>query len=303
MRNRKKTIPAILLIILLSLFVFHFTQYQFKWIKLKPLHGYYTDSEKNKLSWKDWFDGTYQEKTDQYLTDHFGFRTFYVRLNHQWRYSLFSKAKAKNVVVGKKNYLFEEHYIKTNYGCDFRGDEAIEQRMYKLKMVQEKLAQMGKTIIAVFTPGKGAYYPEYVPDRYHIEKGKTNIDVYRNFANQFNINCIDFHSYFVEHKKNFSYPIFPQYGTHWSYYGYCLAADSMTRYVEKKRNIKMPHIYWENIIISQPQFDDNDIGNAMNLMFPPRAIDLAYPEVKLESDSGKTKPTLMVVADSFYWGI
>jgi len=303
MGKRKKTVPIILLSILLALFVLHFTQYQFNWIKLKPLHGYYVESEKNKFSLKNWFEGTFQEKGDQYFIDHFGFRSFFVRLNHQWRYCLFNIIKARNVVIGKENYLYEEHYIKTCYGNDFMGEEHIEKQMYKLKMVQAALDKMGKTIIAVFTPGKGAFYPEYIPDRYHKEKGKTNIEYYQYYAEKYGINCIDFHCYFIEYKAKSPYPLFPQYGIHWSYYGYCIAADSMTRYIEKIRNISMPHIYWENITVSQPRFDDNDISKALNLLFPPRAIELAYPEVKLESDSGKTKPALMAVADSFFWGI
>jgi hypothetical protein len=30
---------------------------------------------------------------------------------------------------------------------------------------------------------------------------------------------------------------------------------------------------------------------------------MAYPQIQFEADSGKTKPSLLVIADSFYWGI
>jgi hypothetical protein len=30
---------------------------------------------------------------------------------------------------------------------------------------------------------------------------------------------------------------------------------------------------------------------------------MAYPQIQFESDSDKTKPSLLVIADSFYWGI
>ena len=301
MQNRKT--PRILLIILLTLFALHFTQYQFHWIKLKPLEGYYVDTEKNKFSWKDWFSASYQEVQDKYLTEHFGFRSFFIRLNHQWRFSLFNKAKTAWVIVGKENYLYEENYIKAWYGDDFIGQDSIEQRMYKLKLLQDTLDQLGKKIIVVLAPGKGFFYPEYIPDNYHKDRGITNVDVYWHYIEKWNINCIDFHRYFIDNKEKSPYPLYPQYGIHWSYYGMCFAADSMVRYIENRNKIRMPRIYWNEVKISQPKKDDNDISKAMNLLFPPRTFDMAYPEIQFESDSGKTKPSLLVISDSFYWGI
>ena len=303
MQNKNNRTPLILLIILLSLFTLHFTQYQFNWIKLKPLDGYYIDSEKNKFSWKDWFSGTYQETEEKYLTDHFGFRSFFIRLNHQWRFSLFNKVKTAWITVGKENYLYEENYIKAYYGDDFIGQDSIEQRMYKLKMLQDTLNQLGKKIIVVLAPGKGSFYPEYIPDNFHKKRGEINIDGYRHYIEKWNINCIDFHRYFIDNKEKSPYPLYPQYGIHWSFYSMCLAADSIVRYVEKMNNINMPHIYWNDIEVTQPQKDDNDISKAMNLLFPPRTFKMAYPQIQFENDFGKTKPSLVVIADSFYWGI
>jgi hypothetical protein len=303
MEKRKNRTLKILLSILLALFMLHFTQYQFNWIKLQPLDGYYKSAEKNKFSWKDWLSGSYQENEDKYLTEHFGFRSFFIRLNHQWRFSFFNKVKTAWVTVGKENYLYEENYIKAWYGTDFVGQDSIEQRMYKLKMVQDTLEQMGKKIFLVLAPGKGYYYPEYIPDTYHKERGTTNIDVYRQYIEKWEINCLDFHRYFIENKEEAPYPFYPQYGIHWSYYALCFAADSIVHYIEKANDIRMPHIYWEKITMSQPKKGDNDIAKAMNLLFSPRTFDMAYPEVKFESGEGKTKPTLIAIADSFYWGI
>ena len=30
---------------------------------------------------------------------------------------------------------------------------------------------------------------------------------------------------------------------------------------------------------------------------------MAYPNIRFQSDSGKTKPSVLVVSDSFYWGM
>ena len=300
MINRRRITPVILLSILLALFAIHITQYKFSWKHVKPLDGYYINAKKNKFTWKDWFAGSYQEAKDKYLNDHFGFRSYCVRINHQLRFSLFNKVKTAWVTVGKENYLYEINYIKAYYGTDFIGQDSIEKRMNKFKMLQDTLKKLGKTAIIVLAPGKAAFFPEFIPDEFHTEKGITNIEVYRHYIEKYNINCIDFHKYFIGNKDNSIYPLYPQYGIHWSIYGSCIVADSIVKFIEKNNNIKIPQISWEKINISKPIYRDRDIADAMNLLFSPRTFDMAYPELKFESDSGKTKPSLLVIADSYY---
>jgi len=300
MKNRRRITPVILISILLALFAIHITQYRFSWKHVKPLDGYYINAKKNNFTWNDWFSGSYQEAKDKYLNDHFGFRSYFVRINHQLRFSLFNKVKTAWVTVGKENYLYEINYIKAYYGTDFIGNDSVEKRMNKFKMLQDTLKKLGKMAIIVLAPGKAAYFPEFIPDEFHKDKGITNIEVYRHYIEKNNINCIDFHKYFIENKDNSIYPLYPQYGIHWSIYGSCLVADSIVKYIEKNNNIKIPQISWEKINISKPIYRDRDIADAMNLLFSPRTFDMAYPELKFESDSGKTKPSLLVIADSYY---
>jgi hypothetical protein len=304
MLNRKNQIPVILLIILLSLFALHLSQYKFSWSKLKPLDGYYVDAEAADFSWKDWFAASYQEKEDKYLNDHFGFRNFFIRLNHQWRFSLFEKAKTQWGVVGKKIYLYEESYIDAWYGNDFIGHDSIEHRMRKFKMLQDTLNTFGKKIIILLAPGKGSFYPEFIPDKFHKAIENTNIGVYRDYIEKYRINCLDFNQYFIDNKYKSPYPLYPQYDIHWSYYGMCLVLDSIVRYMEMSNNIEMPHVYWEKIRMGQPP-EEYDCGSAraMNLLFKPRTFKMAYPVLLFESDEGKTKPSLLTVSDSFFWGI
>jgi hypothetical protein len=307
MKNREKLLPVVLLTILLSLFVIHFTQYQFSWKYVEPLNGYYLKAEENKFTWKNWFSGSYQEVKDKYLNDHFGFRNYFIRINHQLRFSLFNKIKTAWVTVGKENYLYEFQYIKAYYGADFIGHDSIEKRMFQTRFLQDTLNRLEKKLIIILAPGKGSFYPQYIPDKpqYVPEEflqgiHPTNIEVYRQYIEKYQINCIDFHQYFIDNKNDFVYPLFPQYGIHWSIYTSCLAADSIVRYIEKTNNITIPHIYWDKINMRQPIYRDRDIADAMNLLFSPRTFDMAYPELKFESDSGKTKPSLLVVADSYY---
>jgi hypothetical protein len=41
----------------------------------------------------------------------------------------------------------------------------------------------------------------------------------------------------------------------------------------------------------------------MNLLFHPATFKMAYPVIHFQSANGKTKPSVLVIADSFYWGM
>ena len=83
----------------------------------------------------------------------------------------------------------------------------------------------------------------------------------------------------------------------------CLAADSIIRYIENARNIDMPNLYWDQIEITQPKKGDYDIADGMNLLVKLKTFNMAYPNIKFQSDSAKIKPTVLVISDSFYWGM
>lgn len=278
-------------------------QKEFGAVKEKALKGYIVPAAKANFSWRCWFAGDYQQQQEKYLNESFGFRSGFVRINNQLTYSLFNKAKAAGVIIGKDYYLYEENYIKAYYGTDFIGADSIKRRIEKLRYIQDTLGKLNKQLILVFAAGKGSYYPEYFPDVYKTTKGTTNYEVHVALAEKAKLNYIDFNRYFVENKTKSPYPLYPQYGIHWSFYGQCLAADSLIRYIEALRNIDMPGIYWNRIRVEKPRQMDYDIAEGMNLIFKPKTFKMAYPELQFESPSEKTKPAALFIADSFYWGL
>ncbi|HRX32614.1 MAG TPA: hypothetical protein P5349_12075 [Tenuifilaceae bacterium] len=303
MKSKPNYIKRILFLIILASLVIPLFQAKFNIIKLPPLNGAITKPEKGYISVKDWLSDSYQEQEEKYLNETFGFRSLFIRLNNQLAFSLFNEARANGVIVGKENFLFEENYIKAYYGTDFIGYDSIRHRMQRVKFIQDTLAKLNKNIILIFAAGKGSFYPEFFPDKYRIQKKETNYEIHTALAKQLGISYIDFNKYFVENKYKSEYPLYPQYGIHWSCYGMCLAADSIIRFIEKTRNIDMPNLYWNKIDVEQPKGTDYDIAAGMNILFRLKSFDMAYPHVQLQSDSGKVKPSVLVISDSFYWGM
>jgi hypothetical protein len=153
----------------------------------------------------------------------------------------------------------------------------------------------------VFAAGKASFYPEFIPDKFLLKKGPTNYDTYLKYARKLKINHIDFNKYFVDHKHDSKYLLYPKYGIHWSYYGSTLVADSIIHYVEHLRGIQMNHLEWNELKIGQAKETDYDIGNGMNLLVYLKGPMMAYPKVTFGNDSLKDKPSFLAITDSFYW--
>lgn len=303
MKDKSIKIRSVLLGSILLLLIAPFFQGKFHLVNLAPLKGALTEHENSYFSFSDWFSVKYQEQEEVYLNETFGFRSLFVRINNQLAFSLFNKANANGVVVGKENYLYEENYIKAYYGSDFIGHDSIERRMERFKYVQDTLAKLDKNLILVFAAGKGSFYPEYFPDRLRTEKGVTNYEVHLEQAQKLGISHIDFNSYFLKNKDKSKYPLYPQYGIHWSYYGMYLAADSMIRFMEEARGIEMPELSWNETELAQPREEDYDIADGMNILCRLKSFDMAYAPIKVQSGPEKTLPSVVVIADSYYWGM
>lgn len=304
MKNISQNIKNMLLLLILLALSLSFLQEKLQFIQLSPLKGAITIPDNPTFSWRRWFSGEYQHEKEKYINQSFGLRSIFIRINNQLAFNLFKKAKANGVIIGKDNYLYEEHYILTNFGKDYVGDEKVADQMEKLSFIQDTLAQMEKTLLIVFAPGKGYYYPEYYPRKYYkLEKGPTNYEEYSKQAKAYGINHIDFNQYFKENRSISPYPLYPQYGIHWSTYGSMIAGDSIIRYLEEVRNIDMQNFYWDTVDITQPQGVDYDIADGMNLIQRLKSFEMAYPKLIFESDSGKVKPSILVISDSFYWNL
>jgi len=155
----------------------------------------------------------------------------------------------------------------------------------------------------VFAAGKGFYYTEYIPNQFKTKKILTNYAYYLKKTKELKINHIDFNDYFVKNKTKSKYPLYPQYGIHWSKYGMALAADSIIRYIENSRKIDMNNLGWKNVSVENPKEEDFDIEEGMNLLKRLKSFQMGYPQLQFEQDSLKAKPNVLMISDSFYWGM
>lgn len=271
----------------------------------KPLGGAWIPAEKPIFTDSTWFSGEFQQQREKYLNENIGLYKTLVRLNNQLKFSLYKKVNAEKVVVGKKNYLFEENYIFATLGKDFVGEEKLKELVEKFKRAQLILEEYNIKILYVFAPGKATFFREFIPEKYYREGVNpiTNYGTLVKLLNENKIDYIDFNKYFLEIKNKSPYPLFPKAGIHWSTYGMYIAADSIIKKVEKDLGKDLPDIMVNEIEISEEQRNpEYDLGDLINILFPIKTYPLGYPKFSYKKEN-KYRPRVLVVGDSFYWNI
>ncbi len=306
MNNKAHIIKNFLFAGVMFLMLLPLIQSKKELIEIEPLNGAITELEDPYFTKESWLDGSYQKKQQDYLNENFGFRNVFVRLNNELNFRLYNEINAKNVILGKDDYLFEENYILTYKGKDFIGSQQIEEKVNKLAKLKDTLNAKGIDIMVLLAPGKGSYYPEFIPDKYQpTVRSISNYEVYRRKLKEAKINLLDAQQWFRDMKKLSPYPLFPKTGIHWSAYGEFLVVDSLMSYISTLSNsYHMPRYIIDEIeVTSEMKKRDNDIEKGMNLLFDISNVDMAYPKYHLKSDSLTKSPRVLSVSDSFYWGI
>ncbi len=271
-------------------------------IHLYPLAGDEGPKKDTAFTLNNYFSGLYQHKLNERLASDFGFRSLLIKFNNQVNFSLFHKVNAQGVIAGKEEYLFETTYINAQLGKDFIGEDSINNRLKRLKLISDQLQALNKQLLLVIAPSKPSFYKEFLPDECQAGSSKNNYSFVSKGIKKHQLNCIDFSAYFNALKATSHYPLYPKHGNHWSTYGAYLATDSILKFIEWQRKIDLPDLSIKSLKMEQPKNDDKDIEYGINLLFKLNSFDLAYPEIAIDT-TGKTKPNVLVIGDSFYWNL
>lgn len=303
---QNKTIKNIIFIIFVVLMFLPLIQQIFPVVKQKDLIGYSEKIPKPKISMETWFEGTFQSEMDKYTNENIGYRNFLIRNYNQIRYSLFNTTNANGAIIGKDNYLYILGYIENYLGLNYIGEDLIKNNVKHLSIVRDSLKAKGIDLVVLIAPGKGSFYPEYLPKQYvNLKPKKTNFEVYNRELIKNNIHYLDFNSWILSLKGKTPYRLFPNTGVHWGQYACYLANDSITRYFEKLYSIRLPHLKIKNIRVTDTMFGkDDDVEKLMNIY--TNIPDIPMPKIDYIVDSNKgnvDKLKVLTIGDSYYSGL
>jgi hypothetical protein len=207
-------------------------------------------------------------------------------------------------VIGKDDYVFSEPYIFSAFGDDIVPESKVSDLLKKAKVLQDTLKKKGIDLLLVYAPGKGEYCREFIENKYVHPVKATNYDYFIKNSRENGLNYLDLYSWFNLMKPTAKYPLFPKFGHHWSFYGECLAVDTIIKHIEKLHHCDLPAITWNRIdVVDSARSRDADVLKSMNLLKdPPQNMQLAYPEVLFEQDSSKNTHRVLTISDSYWYG-
>lgn len=279
-------------------------QKAFKIIPTVGLEGYFAPEARPVFALADFITGAYQQKMTPHLDRTIGFRNELTRLFNQVDFSLFSIPHAARIVVGKDNCLQADYHIDAYLGKDFIGKRFIDDKVARLKYLQEYLLKKRQVhLLVIVAPGKGFYYPETIPGRFlKGKKGITNNDYYSRRLTESGVNLIDFNRWLVSMKDTSRHILYPKTGVHWSSFGAFLCADSLVRYLEVRMNRPIPHLVLDSLV-KEPvaRRVDNDMYRVLNLMCAIGGPVMTYPVFHHAYSDTLPKPAALFISDSFYW--
>ncbi len=291
--------------LLMALLLIPGLQKQLEMVKEAPLFGAFakqSGSEKIPFAWSEWLNGDYQTKVNQQIEDNIGFRNSLVRFYNQWQFSLYNKANAEGVLIGKQNECYEEDYLRAATGAFYLGEEMWEQKAKQLKCLNDTLQKLGKNMMIVIEPGKGTVVPGKFPAKYaHLATGNDNYHAMLRQFKQNGIPLLDLNEAFRLWADTSAYDLFPKTGTHWSYYGATLAADSLFSRLELLYPAQIGRFTISEITPARElRHPDDDIWLTMNLIADPPLGNVAYPKIRF-NEKPANAPKVLIVGDSFFF--
>ena len=294
-----------ILMVLTAIFLQGFTHV----VKMKPLSGYVPDEQPVELSFKTYYNSSFQN----YLTDHAkrnsGFREVCIRSYNQCLFSLFGKSTNDNIITGNHKEMYLKMYLdevtgktyKNHYTTQEAFEAEAQRNIEKTLVLIDSLRNHNTAFLFVEAPSKTWVYPENMPHPYCDSVMPFSVqNYYSRLFEKNGIPHIDFLSYFQSLKGQTEYPLYTRYGTHWAESTIPFVADSVLTKIGSLIGQEMPHIVCvdENPSTHYSK-QDGEIENLMNLLLPIRKPALPQPIMTL-SDTTLRKPNILVIADSYF---
>lgn len=290
-------------------FVLMFVQMHWRPFNIKPLDGYTTTTDKPDLTRASFASGDYQSDIEQYISENFGFREFFIRVYNQFDYSCFRDIPNDNITEGKDRELFLNMYLDDITGqtlWDYYpsiedAKAAARKNVQETQRLIDTLKQFDIDFLFIFAPSKTAVYPEKMPQRYLEQMSNFSLEEYYiELFKENDIPHIDFLNYFKAIKDTVAYPLYTRTGTHWAESTIPFVSDSILHRIEDITGYDLAEIrYVDQHLTKKYSYLDSELEASMNLLFPYPKPALPQPVVELSDTLTKDRPNLLVVGDSY----
>lgn len=310
----KNLFYKILFILTLLVFVIIMTQTVWHPLQFKALGGVVEKTEKPKLSYNTYSDGSFQAKYDKYLMENFGFREPLLRFYNQYLWSLYDKENVAHIVPGKDGWIFYKHHIDDYYGQEmyrWQSSTEVAVKRYEreirlMKKLRGILKEYNIEFLMFVAPDKAFIYPEFLPEQ---EFDTTSINARKYYVERFaeeDFPHIDMTEMFIRMKDTTDYLLMPSRGAHWN--NTCVyGIDTLLRLMETLKDDKLARFkYGETIPSYRYLRAESDIEGYLNLIrrkpIPPK-YQTKERLFEIVTDSTTFKPNVLFVGNSYLFQV
>ena len=283
----------------------------------KELNGVEIPAPMPKTTLQGFCDGRFQDSTEAYLKQHFGFRQPLIRLHNQYVWDFYQTSKSNQYILalGKDGWLYEPWVVDDYYQVQFlqhapdadKMTQQLAEEAKRIYQLQHILEPYGCHLFVCIVPSKDLIYPEHLPD-HPISTLTSDKKMSARFFcekeyERLGVNCLNLEQYFLQMKDTADFMLFPKTGTHWSRYGALLAADTLIRYMEHLGGINMKNLVIGPRTLQDAQEADTDLEGLLNLIRPLPKPQYYYAATTTDKDSTTVKPRILTIGDSFWWNV
>jgi hypothetical protein len=206
-------------------------------------------------------------------------------------------------VVGKHESLFSDGYVEAYCGPDLGDDtERFKPLVDDLKVINDRLTELGRPFLFLITPSKAAAMPEAMPIGSCITNKARGRELKHLVAElrAAGVPVVNGPALTKKRKKHDPIPPFPRGGIHWSLgVGDHVARQVMLELARIARqdlgSVKITGTQWD----APPVGSDRDLAELLNLLAAPADYPTARNDVACRlTDAGKSTE-LRVVGGSF----
>lgn len=292
--------PGIILLVIIQTFA--------RIIPDKKLIGEEIPVKAPALNLSNILSARFQQDCDAYLSSKIGFRGYCIKSDNQINFSLFREFSSKfatRMVLCGNNSIFDFDYIGTFNKQDTVPVGALEERVRRMKQLQDLLAARGIMFLFIITPSKTSIYPEYIPDRYRLERRESIKSNYENILpllTRYGIRYFDGRVFLTNLKARLDYPIFPKSGIHWSIYAQFFLLERLWETIQRDSPWNLPAVRMSSVTVTDsPRYPDNDLTLLANL-FCDRSLyesSYKYPVFLSDPRPDRFRPRVLGVGGSF----
>ncbi len=266
-----------------------------------PLHGESTIIEAPEFSFANLWRGEFQTSVDDFSRTNFLLRGMAIRTRNEIDYSLFCERHAKSIIAGSEGYLFEENYVLAALGLDAISEDIVSERVSRLSRLS---IATGVPFLVILAPGKGSYFREFLPKEYLEIMGQSENRMYEMWLDQLvlkGLHYLDLNSFFRLYTE-----VFPKNGIHWSEWAQVdainMISDTLLDILPdslRPARLMIDSLYRSTIM----EGTDDDIEQGLNLWRNIPDLEATYYNTHWEDVPAFKRPRILVIADSYAWGL